>query len=148
MAIEATELVELPPVEAARLLEKNAEAGWLAELQLVLDRRLARPDLDRVLAVWDLSQSDAAGLFGVSRQAIAKWRSHGVPASRIEPLGDLSAATDLLVRFLKRDRIPVVVRRPSDRLGGRSLLDLVAEGRTREVLGACRAMFAFDDVHA
>jgi predicted transcriptional regulator len=147
MAVEATRLVELSPGDAARVLVQQADDVWLSELQVNLDRRRARADLDRVLAVWDLNQSEAAELFGVSRQAVAKWRSTGVPAGRVEALSDLAAATDQLVRHLKRDRIPAVVRRPSARLDGASLLELVAAGRTREVLEACRAMFRFGDAH-
>ncbi len=148
MVAETAKLVELAPGEAARVLAKNASETWLAELQRSLDRELAHVDLDRILAVWDLSQADAAGLFHVTRQAIGKWRTRGVPAGRIETVSNLAAATDLLLRHLKRDRIPAVVRRPSARLGGESLLDLVAAGRTREVLNGCRRMFRFGDAHA
>lgn len=141
-------LVELAPSEAAKVLVEQADEAWLAELQRSLDRRLAHPALDRLLAVWDLSQADAARLFGVTRQAIGKWRAQGPPAGRAGALADLAAATDLLVRHLKRDRIPAVVRRPATRLEGRSLLDLAAAGRTRDLLLACREMFAFGDAHA
>ena len=148
MVAETAKLVELTPREAARVLAQNADETWLAELQRSLDRELAHVDLDRILAVWDLSQADAAELFHVTRQAIGKWRTRGVPAGRIEAVSDLAAATDLLLRHLKRDRIPAVVRRPSARLGSESLLDLVAAGRTREVLNGCRRMFRFGDAHA
>lgn len=145
---EAAKLLDLAPGEAARVLLRNADEDWLSELQLSLDRQRARVDLDRILAVWNLSQSGAAELFHVTRQAIGKWRSQGVPNSRIEALADLSAATDLLVRHLKRDRIPVVVRRRAARLDGRSMLDFVEEGRYRDLLLACREMFRFGDAHA
>lgn len=147
MTVETAELTDLAPRDAARFLLSRADEEWLSELQLSLDRQRARTGFDRILAVWNLNQSDAAGLFGVSRQAIAKWRTRGVPAGRIEAVADLSAATDLLVRHLKRDRIPAVVRRGSAQLGGQSLLDLVGQGHTREVLAACRAMFRFGDAH-
>ena len=62
--------------------------------------------------VWDLSQAAAARRFHVSRQAFAKWLRQGAPAERATAVADLAAATDLLVRHLKRDRIPAVVRRP------------------------------------
>jgi hypothetical protein len=148
MDVETTKLIELEPGEAAEALIQEADDSWLAEFQWTLDRRRARVDFERVLAVWALSQAGAAELFGVTRQAIGKWLAHGVPASRVELVSDLSAATDLLVRHLKRDRIPAVVRRPSPRLGGMSLIDLVAEGRSRDVLLACRSMFRFGDAHA
>ncbi len=148
MSGSAAKLMNLAPSEAARVLVQNADEAWLAELQRSLDQQLAHSDLDHILGVWNLSQSDAAELFGVTRQAISKWRAQGVPTSRIDAVADLSAATDILVRYLKRDRIPAVVRRPSDRLGGMSLLEIVAAGRSEDVLGACRRMFQFGDAHA
>ncbi len=147
MGIQTVELTELAPSEAARALLRSADEAWLSELQRSLDRHRARAGFDRILAVWNLSQTDAAALFGVTRQAIAKWRARGVPAGRIEAVADLSSATDLLVRHLKRDRIPAVVRRGSAQLGGLSLLDLVHQGRSRDVLLACRRMFRFGDAH-
>lgn len=147
MGGDTVELTDLAPSDAARVLVRHADESWLSELQRSLDRQRARAGFDRVLAVWNLSQTETAVLFGVTRQAIAKWRARGVPASRIEAVADLSAATDLLIRHLKRDRIPAVVRRGSAQLGDLSLLDLVDQGRTREVLLACRAMFRFGDAH-
>lgn len=147
MGTPTVELTDLAPSEAARALLRSADEAWLSELQRSLDRHRARAGFDRILAVWNLSQTDAAALFGVTRQAIAKWRARGVPAGRIEAVADLSSATDLLVRHLKRDRIPAVVRRGSAQLGGLSLLDLVHQGRSRDVLLACRRMFRFGDAH-
>ena len=63
-------------------------------------------------------------------------------------MADLAAATDLLVRHLKRDRIPAVVRRPSPALDVESLVALWGRGETRMVLAACRDMFRFDRAHA
>jgi hypothetical protein len=48
--------------------------------------------------------------------AVSKWLEQGVPAERVETVADLAAATDLLVRYLQRDRIPAVVRRPAPAL--------------------------------
>ena len=148
MGGNAEKLMDLAPGEAARVLVQNADEAWLAELQRSLDQRRAHADLDHILGVWNLSQSDAAELFGVTRQAISKWRAQGVPTSRIDVMADLSAATDILVRYLKRDRIPAVVRRSSDGLGGQSLIELVGAGRFEDVLDACRRMFQFGDTHA
>ncbi len=148
MAAETAKLIELAPAEAVRVLIQTADQAWLSEFAGSLDRHRAHDDLGRILAVWSLSQSDAARLFHVTRQAIAKWRAHGVPERQIETVAQLAAATDLLVRHLKRERIPAVVRRPSARLGGRSLLDLVASGEIHGVLAGCREMFRFGDAHA
>lgn len=143
------EVAGLDPKEAAdRLVEARADrAGWLDAFSARLDRRRSGEALHRILNVWDLNQSDAARLFGVSRQAVSKWFEQGVPADRAGTVADLAAATDTLVRHLKRDRIPAIVRRAAPALGGASLLDLVYAGETRRALDACRAMFAFGEVH-
>ena len=144
------DLGRLDPLEVAeKLLEAHRdEPGWLDELAEALDRRRAEPALGRILCVWGLSQSGAANLFGVTRQAVGKWLATGVPAGRVRGIADLAAATDLLVRHVKRDRIPAVVRRQAAALGGKSLVELVAASHTRDVLEACRSMFDFERAHA
>lgn len=144
------EVEELDPQAAAALLVKaqGRQADWLDAFAEHLDRHRNTDGLKRVLAIWDLNQSDAAGIFGVSRQAISKWFDQGVPPDRAEVVADLAAATDLLVRHLKRDRIPGVVRRAAPALGGVSLVDRLKQREYSAVLDACRAMFAFGDVHS
>jgi predicted transcriptional regulator len=145
-----TDLIERDPRRFAREIVDAAEDDptWLDVFAETLDRRRSGEQLGRVLSVWDLTQSEVGRLFGVSRQAVSKWLRTGVPTDRIEVVADLAAATDLLVRYLKRDRIPAVVRREAPALGGRSLLDLVAEDRADEALAACREMFDVARVHA
>ena len=144
------ELAGLDPLEVAeKILEAHpGESDWLDEFAEALDRRRAGRSLQRILEVWGLNQSEAARLFGVTRQAMSKWLDRGIPSERVQAIGDLAAATDLLVRHLKRDRIPAVVRRPAAALGGRSLVDFPADFRAREVLDACRSMFDFEKAHA
>ena len=140
----------LDPEEAAeRTFTAHRHDGeWLDTFIAGLDRRRAADAFTRTTGTWGLSQAEAARLFGVSRQAIGKWRRRGVPAARARAVADLAAATDLLVHHLKRDRIPAVVRRPMPALDGVSLVDLLGRGDTRTVLAACRDMFRFDRVHA
>ena len=104
-------------------------------------------ELARTIEVWQLSRAKAATSFRVSRQAFGKWLQRGVPADHAVAVADLKAATDLLERYIKRDRIPAVVRRPIPALDGVSLLDLLGEGDARSVLSACRDMFAFERAH-
>jgi hypothetical protein len=124
------------------LLVEARSPRWVRRFGDELDRRLGASELERVLAVWDLSQSDAARLFGVSRQAVGKWLRAGVPSERAVAVADLGAATDLLVRYLRRERIPAVVRRPAAVTGGRSLVDVAADD-PGAALDAVRAMFDF-----
>ena len=144
------ELVRLDPIEAAeKVLEAHRErTEWLDEFAEALDRRRSGRTLHRILAVWGLNQSEAADLFGVARQAVSKWLDRGIPAERAEAIAELAAATDLLVRHVKRDRIPAVVRRPAAALDGKSLVELVRASRPHDVLEACRSMFDFERAHA
>ena len=128
--------------------EHRNDEGWLDVFIAGLDRRRAVDALTRTTETWGLSQAEAARLFGVSRQAIGKWRRRGVPAERAGAVADLAAATELLVHHLKRDRIPAVVRRPIPALRGVSLVELLGRGDTGAVLAACRDMFRFDQAHA
>ncbi|WP_424947959.1 hypothetical protein [Candidatus Spongiihabitans sp.] len=116
---------------------------WLDKFADHLDALRAGQSLQRILVVWGLSQSEAARRFGVSRQALHKWLARGAPAERVESVADLAAATDLLVRYLKRQRVPAVVRRPMSANNQQSLLDLLGQGKTKAVLDACRKMFDF-----
>lgn len=124
------------------------DPDWLDQFAAAFDRHHAGTTLARILTVWDLSQSDASRLFGVSRQAVSKWLAEAPPSERAEAIADLDAATDLLVHHLKRERIPAVVRRRSSALHGESLLGLLEQSGARAVLQACRAMFDFERAHA
>lgn len=143
------DLTALSPEKAAEALvaARGDRPGWLDEFSEALDRRRAGRQLERLLEVWGFSQSEAARRFGVTRQAVSKWLDRGVPAERLESLADLAAATDLMVRHLRRERIPAVVRRGFAAADGRSLVDLVAQGESRRVLELCRAMFDVSAVH-
>jgi hypothetical protein len=137
-----------PTATAAALLDAHgADPAWLDRFAEALDHRRRGRELERVLAVWGLSHTEAGALFGVTRQALTKWLRAGVPAERAAAVADVAAATDLLVHHLKRERIPAVVRRDAPSTGSRSLLDVLRSGDTSQLLALTRAMFAFGDAH-
>jgi hypothetical protein len=142
----ATRLTDLDPGSAAAAIIERTADEWLDAFVAALDRHRAGDGLRHILEVWGVSQAEFARLRGVSRQAVGNWLSDGPPSSRLPEVGDLAAATDLLEHYLRRDRIPAVVRRPAEALSGSSLLDLVAAGRHEDVLAACSAMFDFHGV--
>jgi hypothetical protein len=135
------------PVGFAAWVADSHAPGWLDQFAEELDRRRGAGDLRRVLEVWSLSRGDAARMFGVSRQAVAKWVAVGVPVERAEAVTDLAAASDVLVHYLRRDRIAAVVRRASPALGGLSLIQIAA-GDPAAVRSAVRQMFDFSQVQA
>jgi hypothetical protein len=93
-----------------------------------LDHELNASPLQRTVRLWDVSATQLGQMFGISRQAASKWLSDGPPAQRRDQVALLGQATDLLDQWVKRERIPAVVRRPVASLGGRTRLDVVLEG--------------------
>jgi len=126
---------------AVRLVEQAPDDQWLRTLIDDLDRRIRSRPLERLLALWDLSAAQGAQLFGISRQAFAKWQKAGPPAERAEAVAALAAATDILDHHLKRERIPAVVRRKAAQLAGKSLLDLALAREYARVLSVVGTMF-------
>lgn len=129
---------------ALKLLLKKHDDIDIDDLAVELDRMRRRDPLAHVIEVWDLSLTDVAAMFAVSRQAVAKWLDVGIPPDRAPAVADLAATTELLVRYIRRDRIPAVVRRTAPGLGGTSLLELAQRGDTTAVLAGTRAMFQFE----
>lgn len=118
----------IDPGILARDLIESADVDWLRDLVDALDREVRVAPLDRLVALWDLSNASAARLFGVSRQAFAKWLADGPPAGRADDIAAVDNITELLDRYVKRERIPAVVRRPAENLGGASILEIVESG--------------------
>ena len=119
----ARELADGADALAQRLIAEDEDGA--RALAQAIERRLATGSLDQLERVWDLSASQAASLFGVSRQAYAKWRVGGIPAERSADVAEISAITSALLNQVKVDRIPAVVRRDAEALGGGSIIDLV-----------------------
>ena len=139
----------LAPEEAAerRLVAHGHESAWLDAFAESLGHRRASRSFACIIEVWGLSQTGAARIFGVSRRTVGEWLRQGIPPDRAPEISDLAAATVLLVRYLKRDRIPAVVQRPIRALDGTSLSDFLGRGDTQTLLSACRAMFRFEQAH-
>ena len=136
------------PEKMAEYLANRRENPWLDRFSESLDRRRKVESLSRIMSVWGLSQDDVARSFGVTLYVVDKWLRISVPSEHAEAVAELAAATDLLIHYLKRDRIPAVVRRPVQSLDGASLTSLLEQGDTRALLAACQDLFRFDQVHA
>jgi hypothetical protein len=126
-------LRRLDPRSAAIELSNLGDDAWTHAFLTALQQQVHPDPVGRLMASWGLSAAGAARVFGVSRQAVGKWQAHGVPGERLVAVADLAAATDVLERYVRPDRIPAVVRRPADVLGGVSLLELAEAGRWAEV---------------
>ncbi len=134
-------LSDTSPKNVAETLAATHDRAWIRSVVSYLDQCLQKSPLDRLITLWGLSAAEAGELFGISRQAFAKWQQSGAPHDRSPAIAALEDSTDLLERHLKRERIPAVVRRPAPLTDGKSLIDLAREGKHDEVLAATKAMF-------
>lgn len=137
----ATVSAACSPAAFAAQLTASHDRAWLRDVVSHLDVNLRRSSLERLIVLWGISSAEAAGFFGVSRQAFAKWLRGGPPADRANSIASLEDATELLARHIKRERIPAVVRRQSALTGGRSLLQMASNGELEQIPGAVRTMF-------
>lgn len=97
--------------------------------------------LERVQRALDLNRTELAALFGVTRQAVERWKAQGIPADRTEKLAAISAIVDQLEAQLKPDRLSAVVRRSAPAYGERSILEAIAAGDENLVLTELRDAF-------
>ena len=133
--------ISIAPEEMASELIDSADAEWLRELVDALDRRVRTEPLRRLITLWDLSNAAAARMFGVSRQAFSKWLATGPPADRVDDVAAVDDITTLLDRYVKRERIPAVVRRRSPRFGAASIIERLEDGDYEETGEIVRSLF-------
>jgi hypothetical protein len=110
------------------VLRTGGDTALLRQIVDRLDHQLNASPLQRTVRLWDISATQLGEMFGISRQAASKWLSDGAPAGRRDQVALLGQATDLLDQWIKRERIPAVVRRPVEQLDGRSRLDVALAG--------------------
>lgn len=122
------------PVPAPREYERFTLAV-LAELSGAANA------LEHLMAAWNLSISDVARLFGVSRQAVQQWLEDGVPPGRQPKLLTILRIADLLERNLQPQRIPAVVRSSAGEYGGETMLELIAAGGHEELAESVERSF-------
>jgi hypothetical protein len=133
--------ISLAPDDVARELMETADPDWVRDLVDALDREVRVAPMVRLTSLWDLSNAAAARIFGVSRQAFSKWLLHGPPPDRADDVATLDNMTTLLDRYVKRERIAAVVRRPAERLGGRSVIEALEAGDYAEAAEMVRSTF-------
>lgn len=123
------------------LLRAGGNTDVLRRIVDRLDHELNASPLQRTVRLWDISATQLGQMFGISRQAASKWLVDGAPASRRDQVAVLGQATDLLDQWVKRERIPAVVRRPVDVLGGRTRLEVALAGEFDVLLAELRDTF-------
>lgn len=98
-------------------------------------------DIDLIQDTFGLTNTEFARLFGINRQALDYWRSHGVPGNRIEKVATVAALAELLQHHLKPQRIAAVVRRHTKEQEGENMLELITKDEHRKLLEDTRQLF-------
>jgi hypothetical protein len=135
------DMLAVPVARPEVPLDDVGAERFLRRVRHFLDDPEDRNPLERLMGVFALSKTELAGLFGVKRQAVDGWLKSRVPAERQEKLATLLSLADLLQRKLKAGRVPGVARRRADAYGGKTMLELIAADRHRELLELVRDSF-------
>jgi hypothetical protein len=100
-------------------------------------------ELDQIQNVFGLSETELARVFRVTRPAVAKWRARGVPVERV---ADVDRVCELAGYFRKKfipARVPQIVRNPGKGLGGKSVLQTIAERGVEPVYAYLEQLFSY-----
>lgn len=124
-------------------LEISSEVLVRYERQVDMAFDFEEPDLEMILGTFELTNTAAGRVFGVSREAIRKWRESGVPTDRQEKVATVAAIADILRHRLKRDRIAGIVRKRASAYGGRNMLEMISADRHDELHRKVRDSFDF-----
>ncbi len=99
--------------------------------------------LGEIRALFGLSETELAAMFGVTRPALAKWRIRGVPVERV---ADVDRVLELARYFhwkVKPQRVPQIVRTPGRGLGGKTVLQTIAERGALPVFEYLERLFSY-----
>jgi len=102
--------------------------------------------LRRAMTTLELTSRDIAELMGVKRQAVDKWLFAGPSVGRYSKIGAISEISDIL-RYRLRDGMPaIVVRRPADAYGGRTMLEVIAADEHEWLLRSVKESFDYSRI--
>ena len=132
--------------KARRDIDEHRFSWFLKAMAGVEHEQRSVSPLRRAMTTLDLSSSDIAGLMGVKRQAVEKWLLAGPPAERMGKIGALAEIADILRYRLRDGMPPVVVRRGAEAYGGRTMLEVIAQGEHEWLLKSVRDSFDFTRV--
>jgi transcriptional regulator with XRE-family HTH domain len=97
----------------------------------------------RIKELFGLSDAELASLFGVKRQALAYWRTHGVPPGRMADVDRISELAERFGRTFKPARIPQIVRTPGRGLSNRTVLEVLAKDGPQPIFDYLYRLLSF-----
>lgn len=94
---------------------------------------VTRAQLQRIRSTLQLSGSELADLFGVSRQAVEQWETKSVPIDKAAKVDRVAEVVDGLAQRFKLQRLPIIVRKPMPILDDRSILETLQTDGPRAI---------------
>lgn len=120
------------------LAEKTEESTTASEQESLTVERL-RNSLG-------LTQIQLAKIADVSARTVQNWEAQDKPVSESRPLSDLAELREILVDHVAEADIPEWLTSPNDRLHHHQPLDLLLQGRTRDLLWQLRSVASGEPV--
>lgn len=102
-----------------------------------------RETLGEIRVRLGLNETELAVLFGISRLALAKWCVRGVPVERVADVDRVLELVRYLSWKVEPQRIPQIVRTPGKGLGGKTVLETIAERGALPVFAYLERLFSY-----
>lgn len=100
-------------------------------------------DLRFVRTAFGLSDEELADLFKIRRSSLAGWREHRIPLGRRATVARLVELARVLVRDVRHERLPEIVRTPDAWLGGKTILQTIADDGPDAVYAYLHRLFSY-----
>lgn len=111
-------------------------------MALTLDKKSSRA-IEEIRSIFGLSETRTARLFGVSRQAVDKWRVAGVPAGRMADVDRVLEIARVFKKRLKAERIPQAVTTPAKGLHGSTILEVLERSGPEPVYRYLHELYSY-----
>ena len=115
--------------------------------------KLLSEELATVMGAWaaigeiretlDLTMAELARIFGEKREVVEQWSEQGAPPGRRAEIDRVLEVSRYLSDMLRPERIPAAIRRPAERLNGKSMLDVLQEDGPSVLLAHLRAILSY-----
>lgn len=105
----------------------------------------ARQTIQQLLQGFDMSYDELGRVLDVSGETVRRWAkgASSVPKQKLAAIDMGGNALRRMLRIIRPERLPSVVRRPAELFGGSSALDWIRSGRFAEVADRYEAAFAY-----
>jgi len=91
--------------------------------------------IENIRSYLGVGYGEIGHMLGVPRKTVRAWvfGKALIPMEHIAKINEVHNTLLRLLQLIQPDRLPQVIRRPAEAFGGRCALDLIMEGRIKEV---------------